>query len=233
MTVIPLHPENPGHYFACMGLLYCADRVGPAMGRFTKHGFEIRADLDAVFDAIHRYRVIPGGIAPESPIFVEGIGIHIDFWDPPDRRPKLKLFAGRQTGRKIVKDLLENARGLGVEDFLAEAPGLPTGFDMDTSWTAGGDGFSLNILPAGSGKEKMNKFVKTLPLVELFAHFGAQTACFGVAGPGLFRYCVWQEHLSFPLARMVGVGALNLGCVFAEYRFKLASSGRYKVIYRT
>lgn len=197
--------ENPGEFFACMGILYCADQMfNRAAGHFKDGRFVLETDCDgSPLDEIIRQINSDRTDEPlkrdaqdndkATPVTLRSMGIRLDFWKHFDERPKIKLFAGQEKSWEVVGrwvcHLREVDRVDGLRDFAVTS--LPSGLDTSTSWNSLDVGFSLN-------HQKIR--TKTYPLVEFFAYVGVQT--YGWKRDGLaFYYNTWQAPLPFTLAR--------------------------------
>lgn len=226
---------NPGHFFACCGMMCCADRMlGGVEARFDGDRFVMTAAGcdDPAGAVVARLKDGSAGSpraevqgSASSPVLLGGIHARLDFWDHFDDRPQIKLFAGQQTSEGVLRRCYESLRGCspggGPADWKeCTRIGLPTGIDPDTRWTAADVGFGLN--------DQGMKAMRTYPLVEYFAHVGVQGYGWSRAG-GKYRYRTWGRPLPYRLAMAAAAGALSVGGA-RLFEFSLEPSGSNKTL---
>ena len=233
-SVISTNLRNPGQFFACCGIMFCADRMLDGVeAHFDGDMFIMTAaggDDPAGF-VIGRLKDRKGPVKAEvpgvssSPVYLDSIPAKLDFWDHFDNRPKIKLFAGQQTSEAVLRrcyDALcgcEQGAGGGTLDWKGcPQMGLPTGIDPDTRWTAADVGFSLN--------DQGMKKIRTYPLVEYFAHVGVQGYGWSKAGDE-YSYRAWAHPLPYRPAMAAAAGSLSVGSA-RLFSFKLEPSGSNK-----
>lgn len=223
---------NPGQFFACCGLLYCADRmlVGAA-ACFKGSKFVLEADEpEPVLAVMRRLKSCADSVDSDtddadSPVRIDDVPIRLDFWGHLDDRPTIKLFAGRIQSEVPIKRWAEHLqecckKGKEVSswtDFTATS--LPSGIDAATRWTAQDVGFSLN--------EQNMKEIRTYPLVEFFAHIGLQTYCWLEVSRGRHAYHTWSAPLPMLIAAPVAAGAIP-SLATGRFEFDIEPSGSNK-----
>lgn len=206
--------RNPGQFFACCGILYCADRLlGDAAAHFEGDMFVLRAgEPDPVLSVLRRLGDCSASVTAEtddadSPVTIGSIPVRLDFWNHFDDRPTIKLFAGQIRSKPLVERW---ARLLGTQCQGGDGPSawtdfstvsLPSGIDAATRWTAQDVGFSLN--------EQGMKEMRTYPLVEFFAHVGVQSYSWREIKRGRYAYYAWDEPLPMAVAAAVASGAIR------------------------
>jgi len=225
--------ENPGDFFACMGVLYCADRFfDNSKGHFKAGRFHLEADCDGNMLSEIVQKVNSAMAAspmklddPDdkaTPITLRGIGLRLDFWKHFDDRPTIKLFAGQQTSSGEVGRWLghlEKFTGAGdLREF--SVTDLASGLDVTTSWNALDVGFSLN-------EHKIK--TKVYPLVEFFAYVGVQAYGWR-RGSSSYYYNVWHVPLPMRIARAVAAGALEMPGMTTLVEFEAKKSGQKQIL---
>lgn len=224
--------RNPGQFFACCGILYCADRMfRHAEGYFKDEEFLITADCSGnpIDEVLKKFRcdtvrmIEADSEKADSPLYLCTIPMRFDFYNHIDNRPKIKLFAGRETFESILSRWLayvkkydaENTRSLhGFEEI-----DLPSGLDTDTSWNALDVGFSLN---------EHGMKMRSYPLVEFFAHVGIQAYAWS-KNRRAYEYRTWPISLPITIARAVASGAIRLPGVRC-FEFRAKKSGQKQVL---
>lgn len=234
-SVIKTNLCNPGHFFACCGIMRCADRMldGVEAGfdgdRFVMTAAGVDEPAGVVLGLL---KDGAGSVVAEdpgsasSPVLLDKIHTRLDFWDHFDDRPKIKLFAGQQTSEGVLRRCYDALRecdqggaGGGPVDWKGcRRTGLPTGIDSDTRWTAIDVGFSLN----DHGMKEM----RTYPLVEYLAHIGVQGYGWSRSGE-MYRYRTWGRPLPYGLAMAAAAGALGVDGA-RLFTFSLEPSGSNK-----
>ena len=233
-SVIRTNLCNPGHFFACCGMMFCADRMLDGVeASFDGDMFIMTAagSDDPAGTVIGRLKDRKGTVRAEiqgsasSPVLLDGIPARLDFWDHFDDRPKIKLFAGQQTSEAVLRrcydSLCECDQGAGggpLDWKRCPQVGLPTGIDSDTRWTAADVGFGLEV----QGMKKM----RTYPLVEYFAHVGVQGYGWSKADDE-YRYRAWGRPLPYRPAMAAAAGALAVGGA-RLFSFRLERNGSNK-----
>jgi len=228
---IKINDRNPGHFFACCGILYCVDRMfTEAYGYFKDDKFVIQAecDKDPISEILKKLSNAESTITKDteesdSPLYIESIPIRLDFYNHFDNRPRIKLFSGQQKIHDIIKRWLDHITeydGGPVKDLKdQEEIDVPSGFDSGTSWNSLDVGFSLNV-------QRMKR--RSYPLVEFFAHIGIQTYSWS-KDEYAYRYRTWNEPLPITVARAVASGAViikNTKC----FQFKTQKSGQTQIL---
>lgn len=228
--------RNPGQFFACCGILYCADRMFEnAEGRFDEDIFIIKAEcngnpINEIIKNINKKElkhVIKSDDGnTDSPVYIDSIPIRFDFYNHIDNRYKIKLFTGRETFIKIIsrwmdhlKEYNDTANTVNLQDFTKID--VPSGLDTYTSWNALDVGFSLK-------EQEMKR--KSYPLVEFFGHIGVQTYSWS-KNKQMYEYRTWPVFLPITVARVVATGAMKLQDVRC-FQFYTKKSGKKRIFNR-
>lgn len=241
----PIKVTNPGHFFACCGILKAADSLfDTATGCFTdddKFTLKIN-DVDDPLKAVIG-RILPSKKEElkdliicddrkksDTAIFLNTIKIRIDFWNHFDDRPEMKLFAGRQKAYVIIEGWLEHLWDKRNDPLLSDDPfkisvhHLPSGFDSSTAWNALDVGFSLNEI------DKLNKKIETYPIVEFFAPIGIQSYVWNKnRKDNTYDYNLWFEPLSISVAKAIACGALS-DVKRKHFKFSHKKNGQTKIL---
>lgn len=227
---------NPGQFFACCGLLYCADRLlEGAAARFDGDRFVLQADEpDPALAVVGRLDGCAGPVGADtddadSPVRINigGVTARLDFWNHFDDRPTIKLFAGQIRSRALIERWSRHfqeycAKGGSLSawtDFAVTS--LPSGIDAATKWTAQDVGFSLN--------EQGMKEMRTYPLVEFFAHIGIQSYCWREVGRGRHAYHTWGAPLPMLVAAPAAAGTIP-PLITGHFEFEIGPSGSNKTL---
>jgi hypothetical protein len=233
---IPLDLTNPGHFFACCGLLELADRLDPgSIGHFEERLFIIRSRAD--FDALKAALVTTECASLEQDdlytpaLFIGGkVLLRLDWWQDTHAGGKsLKTWAGQQRVQVIFDlmrravepvdrtgDLLDYAAAVrDVSDGKAKAKtASPFYFDARRSATALDIGFSPDV---------QNMSVVAFPAVEALSLIGLQRfRPLPINKTKRFEFMAWQS----PLPVSVAAPAATIGFVDGNrYSFATASRG--------
>lgn len=232
---IETNRHNPGQFFACCGLLYCADRLlAGAAAHFDGDRFVLQADdPDPATTVMKLLESRVGTVDAEtddadSPVRIGGVPVRLDFWNHFDDRPAIKLFAGQIRSKALIErwarhiqEFCRKGRGMSA---WTDCPvtGLPSGIDAATRWTAQDVGFSLN--------EQGMKEIRAYPLVEFFAHIGIQTYCWREVERGrLHAYHTWGAPLPMLVAAPAAAGAIP-SMITGRFEFEVEPSGSNKTL---
>ena len=232
-TSFSVHVDNPGDFFACLGILYCADKLfGHAAGYFKEGRFVLETNhegspLSTIMNKINSLDADKSLELNEpkddsaAPITLRSMKIRLDFWKHFDDRPTIKLFAGQETSKGVVERWLGHLKKVDEVKELRDNTviDLPSGLDTATSWNALDVGFSLN-------DQKMKILV--YPLIEFFAYIGVQTYGWR-RNRDVFYYHTWQTPLPLTIARAVAAGALTLPDTQC-FQFRSQKSGQKQIL---
>jgi CRISPR-associated protein Csb3 len=232
---IPVDLTNPGHFFACCGLLELADRLDQdSMGHFAKGSFIIRSQAD--FHAIKCSLVATECESLEKEdlytpaLILDGkVNLRLDWWQDNRAGGKsLKTWAGQQRVQVIFdlmrratesvykpEDLLDFATTVyDVSDGKAKAKSAsPFYFDARRSATALDIGFSPDV---------QNMSVVAFPAVESLGLIGLQRFRPSQNKTKRFEFSAWQA----PLPAAVAAPAAAIGFADGDlYSFATASRG--------
>lgn len=223
--------HNPGQFFACCGLLYCADRLlDGAKGHFNDNRFVLQAcEPDPAPAVIKRLKHCVGSIVADtddatSPVHIKDIPVRLDFWEHLDDRPVIKLFAGQMQSKKIIERWAQHLQKYSQNKKEIHlwtgftALDLPSGIDAATRWTAQDVGFSLEV--------QKKKNIQTHPLVEFFAHIGVQSYCWR-KNENTHEYYTWNSPLPMLIAAPVAAGAIP-PMIHDRFEFQVESNGSNK-----
>jgi CRISPR-associated protein Csx14 len=233
---------NPGHFFACCGLLEVAHRVwcpGPAEGWFEDgHFFLARndgkpAEMAALVEAVVGCdaKEVPIDDRKTDPIEIgDPIGIRLDWWRKSDGSTNLfKTWAANATSLQMFKKWQEPLRRCAdridrdPESILTVSERVQGsyGFDSDLCWDALRVGFSFN-------EHSRLKKLPIRPAVELFGAIGLQRFF-----PELDErtrsvwYSAWWVPLTAPVAPAAVLGALR-GFTLHRLRTRFVYRGSFK-----
>lgn len=240
MTV-RLDPQNPGQYYACCGLLEMCEQIAPGsrasfeMGSTSRSTtFNIMAskevDLPQCMKILGEATtdvLLDMGEPTVHPVKIahKDFNIVLSFWLDwvGLKKTALKLWAGQQSGDKIVRDMIDHLPSPQQTDDGLFEHGVPLtgrfGIDPRAAWLPLDCGFSPNAL----GQE-----VHTYPSVELLGAIGLQRFTLTPARRrDGYSYTVWKTPLPSIEARAVSMGAVR-NIPGTRYRFKIVNRGSYK-----
>jgi hypothetical protein len=238
---VMLDPQNPGHFYACCGLLELCEQMSPgSVASFKDDAMTSRTaifrveipgqlSLDECIEALRRadVTILPHEDQKTSPVRMMGPRYDITLswwlkWTQQDTTP-LKLWAGQQCGKDILLDMVRNQPdGPAISDtlFYFSVP-LKGRFGIDprAAWLPQDCGFSPN---------ELDLEVLTYPAVELLGAIGLQTNLIlpPRAKEGI-PYFLWTRDLPAITARAASMGALK-ELPGHHFRFPLISRGSYK-----
>lgn len=225
--------HNPGQFFACCGLLYCADRLlTGSVACFDGDRFVLQADeADPALAVVRRLEGCIDSVTADtddadSPVRIGDVPVRLDFWSHFDDRPTIKLFAGQIRSRALMERWARHLQVCckkvgGLSSWIeCTETSLPSGIDAATRWTAQDVGFSLN--------EQGMKEMRTYPLVEFFAHVGVQSYCWSEVRRGSrHAYHTWGVPLPMLVAAPVAAGAIP-HLITRRFEFEVTPSGSNK-----
>jgi hypothetical protein len=239
-----VNPANPGHFFACCGLLELADRLWDcAEGWFQGCQFHIEGNgkLSQIIDTLRGSTLsihTDEGEPSIHPVRLNPFDLKLSWWIRDDwsrfsGKPKknrvglmkteLKFWAGNQSSAQIVGTLLKSILLPAVEndpDYFMAPQYLSSRFGLDSgpAWTALDVGFSINEHPIA---------VKASAAVELLAAIGLQRCRPFVYGECI-DYVTWGQRLrpSILSAAVCGQTAIE----GARYRTYIVDRGSYAAL---
>lgn len=228
-TRLPVDLFNPGHFFACCGILHVADRMFRSVrGWFDSSEFSIETEhkdpIHAMVEEASSINIQPGDKS-DAPLHLGGkIDTRLDFWNHFDDRPPIKLFAGQEKSHAVVgrwaKHMKEQKSSGAREMWESSVQDVPSGFDTHTSWNALDVGFSLN-------EQGMKR--RSFPLVEFFAYLGVQAyGWHRIKKSEEYCYNAWTVPLPNIAARAVAAGALEFPGT-RHFRTRTDKSGQKKI----
>lgn len=151
-------------------------------------------------------------------------------WCDGSSRKAFKLFAGKQRGPAIARQMIEDIRTLSrhrPKDVLEDPFGstMPLGgssFKLDArkGWTTIGVGYS---------PDKQDHKVEASPIVELLAALGLEHARPVETEPPKLRYAAWKGLLPPVLARPA-LGGMRVGVPIRVFCCALEAAGKNKVV---
>lgn len=228
---LSLDPRNPGHYFACCGLIEIAEASAPGSEAWF-------SDAGRTFTVATEARLPPSELrlAPRAegvdsdltlePLVVEAAGrpLYLDWWlnETHANKSRLKTWGGQQTPRGVVEELLRLAEaGLKTEDLFNFGIFTKTrlGVDARSAWDA---------LDAGYSPNDLNQDAMTYPWVEVLAAVGLQGfRPMEEKGRerGVYRYTTWFAPLTVAPAR-AACAARWPGLPSASFCFRIAARGQ-------
>lgn len=228
-TRLSINLLNPGHFFACCGILHAVDRaLGSVLGSFDGNEFVLETERkDPIQTIVNEASHIDISIGKESasPIHLGGkIDTRLDFWEHFDNRPKIKLFAGQEKSHDVVGRWIEHMKGHvtsnAKELWNSSVIDVPSGFDTHASWNSLDVGFSLHV---------QNMKRRSFPVVEFFAYLGAQAYGWYNSRKSREEYCynAWAVPLPNIVARAAAAGALEFPGT-RHFRARTKKSGQKK-----
>lgn len=186
---VNVDPCNPGHFFACCGLLELAHRItGHAQGWFEDNQFHIDAALtlrelvDQTLEAAIESLNKDDDKAPPLLLQGECFSLRLDWWnDPYAGGGTFKTWAGQQKVEVILRKQMEDLKSLArdmddLTDLLhgqSSSGAVPFYFNSITgSYSSSLDvGYSLDAI---SGSQQTRQVPVSLPATEVFALCGLQ-----------------------------------------------------------
>lgn len=236
-TFVSLDPINPAQFFACCGLFeLLAMRIPEVLTHF-QHDPRTPRRADFVVPGVNaghvvsslralktaRVEALPdfaGGEAPVRIVIPEAGKIELDWWLAPTRTDTsdLKLWAGRQTTNKLVRDMRD-----ALPDELDERPldfPLPMsgrfGLDPRSAW---------NALDFGSSPNTQGRDAYTFPVTEMLAAIGLQGFRPKQVAPRQYAYWLWDSPLPLVAARAACGGVLT-ETSGAAFRFQVVKRSK-------
>lgn len=218
--VIPIDPLNPGHFYACCGLVELFQHQQDWLesrffytARRPRHGqFELRGDRP--FDLVSLISTLAS--ASYDPIAIEGgedtdedaskiaavrfssplATFSLDWWlnEFHTRATSLKCWGGQMTSQGIFTELAANLNSSPTpESLFSDSRPVTSRFGVDprSSWTTIDAGYSLN---------EQNHSPLSFPAVELLSAFGLQRFRPGSASRDKVSYHLWGDWLHHSLA---------------------------------
>jgi CRISPR-associated protein Csx14 len=236
---IPLDPLNPGHFFACCGLLdllgcgtptvrahFTCDEATPRRAHFIVTSAE-RIDLAGLLDSVRggSYEVLPHDQKAIQPVAanLNGHRLVMDWWldtFQEDTTP-LKCWAGQVTTGKLFADLPPLIDVAADPDALFYSPALTRskfGIDPRSAW---------NALDFGFSPDKHNRDSATYPIVEMLGAIGLQgfRPRPDTRDRRSLEYRLWSVPLHLSVARLAAFSGWP-GLPSFRYRFSIAKRGQ-------
>jgi len=239
---IPMDPLNPGHFYACCGLLELMEpahswlesrfevvaRV-PRRAEFlvrSKDPIDLKAALKLIRSAEYKAQIVGGGedesvaILPMAVIW-PGRELWLDWWlnEFHDKATSLKGWGGQMTSQSLFDELPQyidedlDPKGLFVS---ARAVSSRFGVDPRSSWKTLDLGYSLNE----QGQDAL-----TYPAVEMLAAFGLQRFRPAERNRDRVNYALWSEWLHLSVAGLAANQPWE-GLEVRPYEFKIAKRGQ-------
>lgn len=229
---LALDPRNPGHYFACCGLLELAETMAPGAEACFRHDartFTISTDVRL---PVRGLRLAARAQAEDNealePLIVEHGGgrVYLDWWlnETHAEKSRLKTWGGQQTPRRVLEELLRLADA-DVSFANLFSFGIYTktrlGVDARSAWEA---------LDAGYSPNDLNQDAMTYPWVEVLAAVGLQgfrpsAEKSRERGQYWYRYTTWFSPLPLAPAR-AACAARWAGLPSKSFRFRIAARGQ-------
>ena len=230
---LSLDPRNPGHYFACCGLLELAEALAPASEAwFSDDGRKFTIATGALLPP-RGLRLAPRVDQNDvevtlEPLIVEFIGgqLYLDWWlnETHAEKSRLKTWGGQQTPRRVLEELLRLADGdVHFEDLFD--------FGIYTKTRLGVDGRSAwEALDAGYSPNDLNQDAMTYPWVEVLAAMGLQgfrpsAERVRERGQYWYEYTTWFTPLTVAPAR-AACATRWAGLSSKPFRFRIAARGQ-------
>ena len=223
---VDVNVRNPGHFFACCGLLETASRIWPDSEgwfgitgrRSTFYTATKSGHIDPLGEIVRRISE-PGTVeetdaeyydAGLRPLILLPFDLRLDWWikNGVNKKSSLKLWAGRQTPLGIMIDMQTELQQINPDQnlFTQDRPMSGRfGIDAASSWNPRGLGFS---------PDEQNIPWATYPATEIFAAIGLQR-CRPLPVEGMrgrrFVYHIWTCPLEIsvlPASAIAGKGEI-------------------------
>lgn len=239
---IPIDPLNPGHFYACCGLLellepaheWLESRFESTARMPRRSEFLLRSeapiDLKAALEAVRlaEYKAQPGAEgevdgAAILPVLARlpGREVVLDWWlhEFRDKATNLKCWAGQMTSQRLFDELPQYVDSdLNPNELFTSARAVSSRFGVDprSSW---------NTLDAGYSLNEQGQDALAFPVVELLAAFGLQRFRPASRNRDCVPYALWGEWLHQSVA---GLAANQpwIGLEARQYEFKIAMRGQ-------
>jgi CRISPR-associated protein Csb3 len=234
---VPLDPTNPGHFYACCGLIDLFDLSGiQTQSRFAvsddrprtaEFGLRSEQSLDlssllgelraAAFEGINHS---DKAVKPIRLRLTRG-EILLDWWFDPFRikTKSIKCWAGQVTTERLMTELLREIDPATEAKALFHVPRVMKtrfGIDPRSAW---------NTLDLGYSPNEHNEGATTYPLVELLGAIGLQGFRPNSQTRSAVVYSVWDNWLPrVPARRAATSGWPGLSC--SSYRFSIEKRGQ-------
>lgn len=216
----PIDPTNPGEILACAGLasLTAQHSPGAATG-FSQEGGRWVFTVETPVEAL---KEITESRPKETGESIQLSGLLLDWWNPGHGlNPAFKFWAGQQSARSVLTNLLQAARGGSPEEWLEfQAPTTGRlGVDHEGTWDSLSLGWSVN--------EHNDLKYLCRPFVELLAFIALQRFPVQGSRDDGFFYHTWAAvppDLA-PLA-FAGASRHSLAC----WQTEIADSGSNKYL---
>ena len=223
-TPVKIHVDvtNPGHYFACCGLLELAARLAPeAMGWFEKDFFRISKgpSLAEVVGklTVSEFKKVDHNDATASPILITGpFNLQLNWWKNTDRKMSgLKLWAGRMESFRIAKamqDAMKSPEFIS-DDILnvskvAYDPDFPDN-KVEPFYFDSRRGPNSHSRDVGFSTDALGVTTIASPATELLCLIGLQRVKpIPTSKPRLYDYHTWKAPLPALLAPVAAAGLL-------------------------
>jgi CRISPR-associated protein Csx14 len=237
---IRMDPVNPGHFYACCGLIELFDLLGahtlsrfevsPTRPRIAE--FELRSEkqLD-LRSLLGQLRQASFDLVDHSNNAVRPIRINLtsgelllDWWFDSFRlkTTSVKCWAGQVTTEKLITELLRGIEPDTDSATLFSSSRMMTtrfGIDPRSAWNALDLGYSPN--------EHQQKNAKTYPAVEVLGAIGLQGFRPNAESRDSVEYRLWNRWLPrVPARRAALMGWPGIGC--AKYKFAIEKRGSFK-----
>jgi len=239
---ISIDPLNPGHFYACCGLVELLDREHewiesrfewntkmPRRGSFRLRS-ESLIDVNAILTRLReaKYQGIGEEVDEEDgdkilPVEVQGnlLDMELDWWlnEFRDKATSLKCWGGRMSSVGIFEKLAGSLDpDVAIEDLFLKSRAVSSRFGVDprSSWTTIDAGYSLN---------EQGQSPLTYPAVELLAAFGLQRFRPGSRNREKVTYFTWGEWLHISLAGLAANQPWD-GLESRAYEFRIIKRGQ-------
>ncbi|MFG0285901.1 MAG: hypothetical protein ACF8R7_15905 [Phycisphaerales bacterium JB039] len=232
---VDVDSANPGHFFACCGLLEVAHRLLDSAegwfedGRFylSSAGPLVLSDLVTPLAATALQQVDPGDDYASPMAMDAPIGMLLDWW--ADRRSvgaRLKVWAGSMRSLRIARAMqnaLQHPQFHG-EDILNQSkvvfdPLEPTK-KVEPYYFDARRGSNAQSLDIGFAPDALNMVTAAYPAVEFLCLLGLQRVRPAPTdAPRVFEYCTWSSPCAAAIAPAAACGLLP-GVSSQRYRFE-------------
>lgn len=231
--LLTLNPLNPGHFFACCGLLEISSLLDTAStAHFSNHGRQFHLTTAATLPAALRLSEnsdLDGKpydkTLEELHLFIAAnpVLLTINWWlqDNQTGKTSFKTWGGQQTPRAMLTELLSLAPiDIPAANLLRHTCYSTTrfGIDCDTAWNSFDVGYSPN--------DSDRKETVTFPWVEVLAVVGLQGFRPSKDPKDRhYHYAAWELPLPIVAARGAAVAPWP-GLAASRFAFKMAGRGQ-------
>ena len=257
-TMFKVNLNNPGHFFACCGILEVANHTFKTVkGCFSNNKFELYTDdnnpmvkmINKIIPNniefkkdLTKYKknefkedenlkkvLLPDNLESDTPVTIVTLDMRIDFWNHLDNRRIVKLFAGQEHSVKLLLRWLIHLKKIKNDLKIFNEPFEIYVYDLPSGLDTSTSCYTLDV--GFSLNELKIEQRKTYPIVEFFAYIGIQSYSWQKIDND-FMYDVWDTPLPIPVTRAVASGALKLPNQ-RRFKFKITKNGQKQILLKS